>query len=193
MGLRLIPVKSRSDGRFGFLGSGRIAVDSMYNNIMTKFRWGNFDKEQLFVDRSYAPSVYSMRGAMIRLTTKLIEQGDNERAMNMADKCLEAYPNMNFPFDQQTIPLIRTYAQTGNFERGKKHILTLATEFADRMNFYNSLSKADAIASFQSERQGIESGIAQLNQIIATSTDEELKKEVNAILGNNTPVQNIPN
>lgn len=193
MGLRLIPVKSNSDPRFGFLGSGRIAVDSMYDNIMTKFRWGNFDKEQLFVDRSYAPSVYSMRGAMMRLATKLIEQGDKERAMNVVDKCLEVYPNMNFPFDQQTIPLIRVYQQAGDLTRGKENILTLATEFADRMKFYNSLSQADAIASFQNERQGIESGISQLTQIMATSTDEDLKNEVNTILGTNTPVQNIPN
>jgi hypothetical protein len=193
MGLRLIPVKSPSDPRFGFLGSGRIAIDSMYNNIMTKFRWGNFDKEQLFVDRSYAPSVYSMRGAMIRLATKLIEQGDKERAMNIVDKCLEVYPNMNFPFDQQTLPLVRVYAQAGNLERGKKHIVTLATEFADRMNFYNSLSQADAISSFKSERQGIESGIAQLNQIVSTSTDEALKSEINTILGGNLPATNVPN
>ncbi len=193
MGFRLIPVKTPSDGRFGFLGSGRISVDSMYNNIMNKFRWGNFDKEQLFVDRSYAPSVYSMRGAMIRLATKLIEQGDKERAMDIADKCLEVYPNMNFPFDQQTIPLIRVYQQAGDLGRGKENILTLATEFADRMNFYNSLSQANAVSSFKNERQGIEGGISQLTQIIATSTDEELKNEVNSILGNNLPVQNIPN
>ena len=128
MGLRLIPVKSQSDGRFGMLGSGRVAVDSMYNNIMTKFKWRNFDKKQLFVDKSYNPSVYSMRGAMIRLATTLLQQGDKERAMNVADKCLEVYPNMNFAYDTQTLSIIRIYEQAGDLERGKKHVITLAEE-----------------------------------------------------------------
>lgn len=187
MGFRIVPVQSKSDGRFGMLGAGRINVDAMYNNIMTKFRWGNFDKEQLFVDKSYNPSVYSMRGAMIRLATVLIQQGDYERAMNIADKCLEVYPNMNFPFDSQTLSLIRVYQQSGNLERGKEHILTLATELVDRMTFYQSLVKPEAVETFSSDRQSTEQAISQLSQLINLAGSDALKKEVSDILASATP------
>ncbi len=193
MGFRIIPVKSQSDKRFGMLGAGRVAVDSMYNNIMTKFRWGNFDKEQLFVDKSYNPSVYSMRGAMIRLATVLLQQGDNERAMNIADKCLEVYPNMNFPFDNQTLSIIRVYQQAGNLERGKKHVITLAEELADRMQFYKSLSKPKAIESFGNDRQSTAQAIPQLIQIVDAAGSEALKKEVKDILAAEITPTNVPN
>jgi hypothetical protein len=193
MGLRIIPIKSQSDGRFGMLGSGRVAVDSMYNNIMTKFKWGNFDKEQLFVDRSYNPSVYSMRGAMIRLATTMLQQGDKERAMNVADKCLEVYPNMNFAFDTQTLSIIRIYEQAGDMERGKKHVITLAEEFADRMRFYKTLTSAKALTTFNSDRGNIQGGITQLIQMVNASGSEALKTEVKTILANEIAVQNVPN
>jgi hypothetical protein len=193
MGFRIVPIKSQSDGRFGMLGNGRIAVDSMYNNIMTKFKWGNFDKEQLFVDRSYNPSVYSMRGAMIRLATTMLQEGDAERAMNVADKCLEVYPNMNFPYENQTLSLLRIYEQAGNLDRGKKHVITLATEFADRMNFYKSLTKSKAIATFNNDNKSVQGGIQQLIQMVDASGNEELKNEVKTILANEIAVQNIPN
>ena len=193
MGFRIVPVQSKSDERFGMLGAGRINVDSMYNNIMTKFRWGNFDKEQLFVDKSYNPSVYSMRGAMIRLSTVLLQQGDNERAMDIADKCLEVYPNMNFPFDNQTLSLIRVYQQGGDLERGKKHILTLATELVDRMNFYRSLVKPEAVETFRGDRQSVEQAISQLNQLVDLAGSEALKKEVKDILASELTGTNIPN
>lgn len=188
MGFRLVPIKSKSDGRFGMLGSGRINTEAMYDNIMNKFKWGNFDKEQLFVDKSYNPSVYSMRGAMIRLATTFLAQGDNERAMNIADKCFEVYPNMNFPYDAQTLSLIRIYEQGGNLDRGKKHVVTLAEEFADRMEFYKSLSKSKAIESFASDRNSVQGGIPQLMQMVEASGSEELKKEVKSILANELAV-----
>ncbi len=193
MSLRLIPVKTASDGRFGLLGSGRVSVDQMYNNVMTKFHWGNFDKKQLFVDKSYNPSVYSMRGAMIRLANVLLQQGDKERAMKVADKCLEVYPNMNFPYDTQTLSLIRIYEQAGNLEKGKKHVITLAEEFADRMNFYKSLSRSQAIETFASDRRDVAGGIQQLIQIVDASGSEPLKKEVKTILAKELDVQNVPN
>lgn len=193
MGLRLIPIQSQSDGRFGMLGSGRVAVDTMYNNIMTKFKWGNFDKKQLFVDKSYNPSVYSMRGAMIRLATTLLQQGDKERAMKVADKCLEVYPNMNFPYDTQTLSIIRIYEQAGDLERGKKHVITLAEEFADRMRFYKTLTSAKALTTFNSDKSNIQGGITQLIQMVDASGSEDLKKEVKSILANDLPTQNVPN
>lgn len=193
MGFRLIPVKSQSDGRFGMLGNGRVSVDAMYNNIMTKFKWGNFDKKQLFVDKSYNPSVYSMRGAMIRLSTVLLQQGDKKRAMDIAEKCLEVYPNMNFPYDGQTISLIRVFEQGEDLERGKKYVITLAEELADRMDFYKSLKKAKALETFASDKNSIQGAIPQLMQIVEAAGSEDLKKQVKGILKNELAVQNVPN
>ena len=47
--------RSQSEPQYGIMGSGRVNTDAVYENVMEKFRWGNFDKYKMFVDRSYAP------------------------------------------------------------------------------------------------------------------------------------------
>ncbi len=89
MALRIVPVRSQSDPNLGIVGSGRVAEDIAYENIMNDFRWGNFDKHKLFVDESYAPSVQSLYLLMRRTADKYMRQGNTERAVALVDKYLE--------------------------------------------------------------------------------------------------------
>ncbi|HHH53013.1 MAG TPA: DUF2723 domain-containing protein, partial [Bacteroidetes bacterium] len=41
LGLRIIPIKSTFDKRMGVYGSGRVDADKIYENVMTKWKWGN--------------------------------------------------------------------------------------------------------------------------------------------------------
>ncbi|MBV6653104.1 MAG: hypothetical protein KI786_05080, partial [Mameliella sp.] len=59
LALRIVPVKTPSETQYGIIGSGRVDGEKVYENVMNDFKWGNFDQEKLFVDRSYAPSVQS--------------------------------------------------------------------------------------------------------------------------------------
>ena len=68
-----------------------------FENITTKFRWGNFDKKDLFVDRSFGPAIQSQKAAMLRAAQELLEEGKKDKAIAMADKFFEAFPSMNFP------------------------------------------------------------------------------------------------
>ena len=51
LALRLVPIKSQSAQEYGVPGSGRVASDIAFKNIMEKWQWGNFDKEKQFVDK----------------------------------------------------------------------------------------------------------------------------------------------
>ena len=180
MSLKLVPIKSQSDGRYGFVGSGRIAIDKTYENIMTKFKWGNFDKERLFVDRSYYPSVVSTRLAMIRLSRALIARGQNDRAVEVLNKYFEAYPNMNFPYDYNAMYLIQEYFNAGQPEAAKEHIRILAKNTIESIVFYESLNQEDRI-DFQFEEQQANGVRGQLQQLMQ-QMDAEFQNEINAIL-----------
>ena len=65
--------------------AGRIAEDFVYKNVMEKFRWGNFDKMRLFVDRSYAPSVQSFHLVMLRTAEKMLDKGDNTLVVRLSN------------------------------------------------------------------------------------------------------------
>lgn len=180
MALRLVPIKSASDRNLGFIGSGRIAPDKVYDNFMNKFKWGNFDKERLFVDRSYAPSVMSMRLVILRLVRYYNQVGDTQKVGEVLDRYFEAFPHMNFPYDYNALMLISEYYRAGLTEQAKEHVRILAQESVEYMNFYASISPDD-LSSFSFEFQQTQNAINRLYQLVEAN-DEAFKTEMKTLL-----------
>jgi len=150
---RIVPVRTKGDPEFGKMpiGQGRVDSDKMYDNIMNKFRWGNFDKLETYINESYMPSVASNRFAMLRLARTLIKEGDKERAKDILNKYFEAFPHKNFPYDYNAMYIVRLYEEAGAEADGKEHLLTLAHEAADQLDFLNSLDPDVLQTSFRDD------------------------------------------
>jgi hypothetical protein len=139
LALRIVPVKSQSDRRFGVIGNGRVDGNKFYENVMDKFRWGNFDKKKLYVSSSYGPSIQSHRLTMMRAAENFLAQGDTTRAVAIADKYLEVFPHMNFPYDYNTMLLLNIYVAGKAYDKAKPAFRTLAEETADNLRFFYTL------------------------------------------------------
>ncbi|MCB0643480.1 MAG: DUF2723 domain-containing protein, partial [Phaeodactylibacter sp.] len=152
LGLRILPVKTPINNerrQYGQVyGAGRVAVNKVYDRVMNKFAWGNFDKMKLYVDRSYGPSIQSLHILMLRTAEALARQGDTERAVALCEKYLEAFPDMNFPYDYRTMRLLEVMVVSGAYEKAKPHLEILADETLEHLRFYNSLSQDDLEAGF---------------------------------------------
>ncbi len=151
LSLKIVPYKSKGDPQYGMMGNGRVNTDKVYKNIMEKYRWGNFDKHELYVDRSYGPSVQSHRVAIMRTTLEMVKKGDNQKAIDLVEKYFEGFPHMNFPYDYNAYYMIRILIQAGAYEKAKKHMKILADETADHLNFYYSLDPDDLESGFQQD------------------------------------------
>lgn len=139
LALRLVPVQTRSDGgSFGIIGSGRVATDIAFDNIVNKWRWGNFDKERLYVNRSYMPSLQTMRVAMIRVARNLIFEGKMDKAEALADRYFESFPSFNFPYDQFSAYMADIYARVGNKEKATEKARAIAKTQVEIMRFVRS-------------------------------------------------------
>lgn len=139
LALRIVPVRSPSDPQYGIIGSGGVNADAIYNNVMEKFRWGGFDKFDMFVDQSYAPSIQSHQLSMRRAALQLLQEGDKERALQLIDKYFEVFPHMNFPYDYRAYYMISVYLQADAYDKAKPHLEILAGEMAGHLAFYNAL------------------------------------------------------
>jgi len=143
LSLKLVPVKTKGEARYGMVGKGRVNTTAFYDNFMNKFRFGNFDKERLFVDRSYGPSVQTTRVAVMRTVDAMIKKGEKQKAVELLDKFFAGFPHMNFPFDAHSLLLMQMYLEAGGSDQAKPHLDTLAKETADRLRFYRSMSKEE--------------------------------------------------
>lgn len=139
LGLRIVPVKSTSEKGLYVYGNGRVSVDHVYDNVMNKFRWGNFDKTETFVDRSYGPSIQSHRVIIMRAARAAQRQGQNQKAIDLIEKYLTSFPNFNFTYDYNTWQMLKVMIDAGGYEQAKTHIETLATETLDHLEFYQSI------------------------------------------------------
>jgi hypothetical protein len=184
LALRLVPVKSQGERQFSLIGSGRVENNKVYDRVMNKFRWGNFDKEKTFINRSYQPSVQTTQFVILRAALDLAKKGDKDRAVKLLDKNFEAFPNFNFPYNAQTMYFIDAYVQAGAYENSKKHIKILAQNLFENLTFYNSLKQEDKRGTFQNDfmqdLQTKEQLIKLVEQMKDTAYKAELDKKFEA-------------
>ena len=182
LALRLIPIKTASDKTMAIYGSGRTDLDAIYNNVMTKWKWGNFDKKDLFVDKNYMAEVQAMKMSMLRASAGLSQIGDHARAADMAKKYFEGFPHMNFAYDAGVIPFINILVRAGEFEEAKKHLRILAKESDQYMKFYESLDNDD-MSSFEQDMGYYVRGITDILRLSRELQDPDFDKEMNDLLG----------
>ncbi len=189
LGLRLVPIRTDSKDamtNFGIIGAGRVASDLAFNNIMEKWQWGNFDKERQFIDRSYMPSLQTMRMTFIRVGRQLAIEGKKDKAVALTDKYFEAFPQYNFQYDQFTALMTDVYAQAGAKEKAAAKIREIATTMEQQFRFIESQPK-NLQGQYAQDLQMARSTTANLLNTAQKMGDEALLKELEERLGKNLP------
>ena len=182
LALRIVPVRSATEmNQYGIYGAGYVAEDLTYRNIMEKFKWGNFDKHDVFVDRSYGPSIQSFRVVMLRAARSLLQNGDQERARDLMMRYLESFPHMNFTYDYNTFYVLDLLVGAGGYEQAKPHLRTLAVETADQLEYYYSLDAATIQSSYQQDLGLADRTRQQLVAMVAREGDTEFAGELEAL------------
>ncbi|MCB0658604.1 MAG: DUF2723 domain-containing protein [Saprospiraceae bacterium] len=198
---RLVPINTGSVPRLNIYGVGEIHDDVVYDNIMNKFRWGNFDKYKQYVDGSFAPTTTVTRYVMMRTMEQFTKEGDTKRAADIAEKFFQAFPFMNFPYKGSeiygitgtnfTLEMIKALVRDNRMEDAKKHMRLLAEETADYLDFYNSLS-ADDLQSFEQERNTSMMTVSQILAEVPNLNDPTFTQEMQNLLNSYKTTQ-IPN
>lgn len=199
LGLQLVPKKVRSSmDAYGIIGAGGVNTDQMYQNIMDKWKWGNFDKQRSYVDRSYMPSLQTMRVSIIRLARQLIMENKKDKAIALVDKYFEVFPQMNFPYDQFTAFMADIYVLAEEKEKAKAKIREIAAQMEEQLRFFESLN-ADFQKGYKQDNDYSISTVQNLMKMAANMQDQELLQELDgkfkAYMPNNTKggMPDLPN
>lgn len=183
LALRIVPIKTKSDRALSIYGSGRVATDKAYDNIMNKFVWGNFDKEDTFVNDSYAAAIQAHRMVMIRTAQELLEKGEANKAVDIVDKFFEGFPHFNFPYNAEIISLINVYVRTRQNDKAMKHLRILAQESYEYLNFYESIDPSTVQSSFAQDLGRRQNAVVNIFSLANTIGDQNFIQEMEALLG----------
>ncbi|MBU8892610.1 MAG: DUF2723 domain-containing protein [Bacteroidales bacterium] len=135
---RLVPIKTPSKG---YLETGRVDAEIMYQKLMEDFRWGNMEKPETWMDHTTirTVSVIKIRNNFNRLAKELIKVGKPDSAVAVLDRCVELMPKENIPYDLFTLDILENYYILGANEKANIILEDFAEITMQELNYYFSL------------------------------------------------------
>jgi hypothetical protein len=119
----------------------RIDTDILYDNLMHKYRYGNLEEPNLYVDENSARMSRTFRILFGRLSKALINENDSVRAKEVLDYALKAIPSYNIPYDYLSIgDIADSYSKIGEKEKAAELFKELAEVSVKNLNWYSRLN-----------------------------------------------------
>jgi hypothetical protein len=177
---RFVPIKSQNKS---WIDYGRIDSDILYDNMISKFVWGGANTPGVNIDYNHRRTIIVVKARMnyARLAKTLAEEGKNEKALSVLDKCMEELPLEKIPYDPYVADLIDSYFAAGGNDKAVEMTNAFCEYYYERLGYFLK-QKPYIINSAEYE---IQTAI-QYTSRVANSCEKygkpELSKEINDTL-----------
>ncbi len=156
----LVPVKAKSpDGQ-----PGGINIDTMYNNVMNKFRWGNIQNKNVYLNEDVLRMTWNFKLIFSRLAAALLNEGKKDSAVKVCDRAMEVLPEYNVPLDYFMLGIADVYLRAGVIDKAEKLTSKLYKIYEHDLAYYNSFP-IDLIANVEYERQRNSTVVQRIAQV----------------------------
>ena len=97
-----------------------INVDTTYNNLMFKFRWGGINNPKVYLDENNLRMLSNMRNMFAKLADALIQQNKLDSARRVVNKAMEVMPDNCVPFNYFVLPYVDIYYRLNQPEQAQQ-------------------------------------------------------------------------
>lgn len=174
---RFVPIKTKSDG--SGLAFGSVNTTRMYDNLMNNFKWGNMNDPKVYIDENNSRMMMNIRSTFDRLAEACVEEGQNDKAEKVLDKCAELIPDRLVPYSYFAMMMGETYLKAGKIEKGKQMINTIMTNYKEKLDFYYTLDR-QMRNSVDEEIQRCLYFMREITLICAKYDQQEMLKDVSS-------------
>lgn len=174
---RFIPVEAD----YYYKNSGGVYVEGSYDLLMNKVNWGNINDPDVTLDPETRRNILYAKQSYLRLAQALQEQGKNDSAVKVIDKCLEFFPDDKMAFDFYMMYYPDLYYKAGATDKGDNLVNTIVTNALDNINYYDSLKPRFKKYYTESIRENL-ALINQMYDITSKNKRTELSNELQSIL-----------
>jgi hypothetical protein len=153
----LVPLKG-SDNSY----DGNVNVDTMYNNVMTKFKFGGADKPNVYFDENGRRTLLTIRRAFFTLGLALVAEGKKDSALkvlNYGDKMIN---HTTLPYAMVSgqgslhnivgMQYAYAYYMAGDSKKGDEIGDEIIKDCQQQLAYYDSVS-SDVQFIYQQEQQ----------------------------------------
>jgi hypothetical protein len=176
---RFVPIRTPKQG----VTAGRIDAEILYDNVMNKFVWGNVNDPDIHMDEYNRKQINIMQTQYMftRLSQALLAEGETEKAIEVADKMFELFPNEKIPLDYSSFQMAAQYYGAGAIEKGNEKVRIMADNCFALLDYYASLPDNFA-AAVQNEQNRQISHLRNLVILTRNYKQDELFAELDAKL-----------
>ncbi len=188
---RMVPVRTPYRS---ILELGDINTDTLYDRLMNIFTWGRMNQEDVHLDyyTIRTLSVIRFRSLHTRLAIRLLQEGKQQKAIEVLDHCMDLAPADVLPFDQYvsgiTIPdgsggaihhegVIEAYYMCGETEKANQILEEHYRRLAEEYNYYTSM-KPRHRSSIQREINDVIFQIEEMRTLMQQYDQQELMMEL---------------
>lgn len=107
MAYRLVPIRTPRTEENPTIT--RVNTKILYDNLMTKFTWGNINDPSIYLSEDNTRLSMSFRNVFSRLAHALIDEGKNDLAFKALSKEEEIFPNKIIPYNYYSINIAQAY------------------------------------------------------------------------------------
>jgi hypothetical protein len=137
LAFRIVPIESQGN----MYGRGGIDTKIMFDNFIHKFKWGNIDKPDVYVDENVSGMMTNFRNNFGRLALELIKENKKDSARIVLDKCLHILPDSILPYNIFSLAIADGYLQLGDTVEANSIRNQLMDNVFDDLDYYVSLGK----------------------------------------------------
>ncbi|WP_319592118.1 DUF2723 domain-containing protein [uncultured Draconibacterium sp.] len=176
---RFVPIRTPKQG----VTAGRIDTDILYNNVMNKFVWGNVNDPDIHMDEYNRKQINIMQARYMftRLSQALLGEGEKDKAVEVADKMFELFPNETIPLDYSSFQMVTQYYEAGANEKANEIVRIMADNCYAMLNYFASLP-ANLASAVGTEQNRQISHLRNLVIVTRSYKQDELNKELDAKL-----------
>ncbi|QEE49170.1 DUF2723 domain-containing protein [Flavobacterium alkalisoli] len=142
MVFKLIPVKTPIPKEGSLLDMGNIDTDKMYDIVMS-WDWGNSESPKIYHDPETRKNSITYRTNLARLMEKLMTEGKNEKAKNIADLAMTKMPVEYFNYYTLLEPYATAYYKLGEKEKAQDLLKKLIAKYQENLTFYKGLNASE--------------------------------------------------
>ena len=168
---KITPIKT-TNSRYGI---GSIDSESMYENMMTKFKFGNIKNADVYSDENIRRMGRNFRSNFLILALTLDDEGKADSAVKVIKKSLEEIPSHKIPYKQLGIPMAELLYKHNESELADVILEEVLANSAEDIDFYFSLGDR-RMKPFE---QDLNFSLRMLNEVLNLA-DREGKTEISA-------------
>jgi hypothetical protein len=119
--------------------TGMVDPDEMYENMMNRFKWGNAEDPDVYLDENNRRLFDVFRRQFGRLSKALASEGDTLRAVAAAEKGLAIVPPSKMPYDYFSLDLAEGLLMAGRVREAEELIGTIIDNSVSTLSFMEAL------------------------------------------------------